>query len=189
MALLRFRSTCEDASFRRPAVLSWFSLSGLSWGPVRSSHFVAPRVGPFLGRGARAHRVAPQTSNCTLGVCTRVRVAAPSPFAYRAVSSSAARLISLGKGSPVVLGPRSSQSNNVSASLGCAIGHGHGFGAGRLDAISDRKTLLAAAVRRPVSRVRRRDMLGKVRKLMEQDPDQSSGHASENEFDVRKARS
>jgi hypothetical protein len=43
------RSTCEDASFRRAAALSWFSLSGLSWRPVRSSHFVAPRVGPFLG--------------------------------------------------------------------------------------------------------------------------------------------
>ena len=33
-------------------------------------------------------------------------------------------------------------------------------------------------------------LVGKVRKLTEQDDiDQSSGHASENEFDVRKARS
>ena len=35
----------------------------------------------------------------------------------------------------------------------------------------------------------RKAPLGKVRKLTEQDPNQSSGHASENEFDVRKARS
>ena len=36
----------------------------------------------------------------------------------------------------------------------------------------------------------RKAPLGKVRKLKEpNDVDQSSGHASENEFDVRKARS
>ncbi len=104
------RSTCEDARVVSSGrASSWFSLSGLSWRPVRSSHFVAPRVGLFPARGPRAHRVAPQTSNRTLGVCTRVnsRVATPCQCRNLRPSRGSDQLVC----SPVVLFAKLETSN------------------------------------------------------------------------------
>ena len=75
VVMVRFRSTCGDASSRRAAVLSRISLSGRLLRPVRSSYFVAPRVGPFFRSVAPARtRVAPQCSTALLGSVRAVSV-------------------------------------------------------------------------------------------------------------------
>ena len=154
---------------RRAAALSWFSLSGLSWRPARSSHFVAPRVGLFLARGgARAGSASDFELHFRSLYCVTARVAAPCQcrtwLCRRPLTCGSAHFF--GEGLARFYIRASSSPSKHSGRRRMRAGGG------------------GTSVIKQAPPARKSQSLRKSRIRIE-----SSGHASENEFDVRKARS